>query len=282
MQGIVDLHTHSCFSDGTMAPEEILKRAEQNGVGMLAITDHNVLEGARTLQQLAKDTSVHCISGVEVDAIELGINFHILGYGIRLDDPSFIAFCKANRMRLEEVNRKLILKMEQANEPVSVSEYDNFTYDCRKGGWSALHYFLAKGLADSLEQGMQIYGKYKHSYTCVDFPSITEVVSQIHLAGGYAILAHPGETLKHETKQSMQSIIEEVMNYGLDGIECFYPCHSKELTSFCFALCQKKQRITTCGSDCHGAFGMSDVGQLPVRIEELLGLEQFLAISHDR
>lgn len=169
--------------------------------------------------------------------------------------------------------------MEQANEPVSMLEYENFTYDCKKGGWSALHYFLAKGLSDSLMQGMALYSKYNHSYTCVNFPGIAYVAQQIHNAGGIAILAHPGETLKHEQEQIQRSRIEEVMQCGLDGIECYYTYHSKEITEFCLTLCQQNHWIATCGSDCHGGFGISDVGQLVVQKEQLTGIERLLAMK---
>ena len=129
MDSIADLPVHSCFSDGTMTPAELLDAAAARGVGLLALTDHDLLEGARALRDLPGKRGVSCVSGVELDAMDFGLNFHILGYGVDLDDPCFQAFCRENRERLEEVNRRLIVKMERAGEPVSLAEYEAFTYE---------------------------------------------------------------------------------------------------------------------------------------------------------
>ena len=97
-------------------------------------------------------TGIRCLSGVELDAQDFGINFHILGYGVDLENGQFQEFVEANRLRLERVNELLIEKMEHAGEPVSLDEYRQFSYDRRLGGWKALHYFAAKDLVADFKQ----------------------------------------------------------------------------------------------------------------------------------
>lgn len=113
-----DLHIHSWYSDGTMSVDEIVEQARIRQVGLIAVTDHNQLSGSRECLQKTRGTGIRCLSGVELDAQDFGINFHILGYGVDLENGQFQAFVEANRLRLERVNELLIEKMEHAGEPV--------------------------------------------------------------------------------------------------------------------------------------------------------------------
>ena len=89
---IADLHIHSFYSDGTMSPKEILTTAFNKGVGLLAITDHDILAGSVELMKLYDKYDIKHISGVEIDVIDSGINYHILGYGVNLEDKVFCDF----------------------------------------------------------------------------------------------------------------------------------------------------------------------------------------------
>jgi predicted metal-dependent phosphoesterase TrpH len=72
-----------------MSPEEILKTTKNAGVSVLAITDHDVLDGSRELLRLAEDYDINCISGVELDLVEQGVNFHFLAYNIDLNNHRY-------------------------------------------------------------------------------------------------------------------------------------------------------------------------------------------------
>ena len=148
-----DLHIHSWYSDRTMTVDEIVEQARVRHVSLIAVTDHNQLAGSRECLQKTRGTGIRCLSGVELDAQDFGINFHILGYGVDLENGQFQEFVEANRLRLERVNELLIEKMEHAGEPVSLDEYRQFSYDRRLGGWKALHYFAAKDLVADFKQG---------------------------------------------------------------------------------------------------------------------------------
>ena len=118
-----DLHIHSWYSDRTMTVDEIVEQARVRHVSLIAVTDHNQLAGSRECLQKTRGTGIRCLSGVELDAQDFGINFHILGYGVDLENGQFQEFVEANRLRLERVNELLIEKMEHAGEPVSLDEY---------------------------------------------------------------------------------------------------------------------------------------------------------------
>lgn len=266
---LVDLHIHSFYSDGTMSPEDILDAALKKGVGVLAITDHNMLEGSLQLQKLCDKHEIKYIPAVELDSLDNGIDVHILGYGMSLSDEGFRYFVKMNHILLETVNIKLIEKMQEEIDSITLPDYLEFTYDNKKGGWKALHYFMKKGLTKSLKEGIAFYTKYGRAYNCVDFPSVSSVCQYIHNAGGKAVLAHPGEVIKETDLISFQKEVLRLIDLGLDGIECYYPSHTEAITNVCIAICKDRNLLITAGSDCHGAFGSAEVGEMNISMDQI-------------
>jgi len=159
--------------------------------------------------------------------------------------------------------------MENENIGVSFDEYVDFSYNRNLGGWKALHYFMYKGLTQSLSDGYSLYAEYNHSYTCVNFPSIEEVCYWIHHAGGKAILAHPGKVIKENNLKKFSEKLNLLVDFGLDGIECYYPCHDKEITDVCIRVCKERNLLITSGADCHGSFEDTEIGQMKTTREHL-------------
>lgn len=266
---IADLHTHSYYSDGTMSPKEILTVALEKGVGILAITDHDTLEGSLELQELCTGYDILYIPGVELDSIDYEANIHILGYGMDLQNEEFRNFVEQNRILLDTVNSLLIKKMQVDYDCISVSDYKKYTYDRSKGGWKALHYLMEKELIHTLREGFAFYPRYGCTYDCVNFLSVEAVCQYIHKAGGKAILAHPGVTVKEEDLNKFEQEVRRLISYGADGIECYYATHTEEITRICLNICEEHDLLITCGSDCHGNFGNAKVGETNTPIHKL-------------
>lgn len=264
-----DLHIHSYYSDGTMSPAEILAAAQAAGVGLLAIADHNVLEGSRELSSLCRGTGVHMIPAVELDCLYGGRNVHILGYGIDLDNEMFIKFVRENRAMLDLISVKLVEEMARSVPGVTPEDFAVFQYDRRLGGWKALQYFVYKGLACSLKDGLRFYSQFGVSYDAVGFPSAAEVCRAVGEAGGRPVLAHPGETFDSADIGRFASELLELAELGAEGVECYYPTHSDEVTAACLGICDERGLLVTAGSDCHGGFGRAAVGETKTSVEKL-------------
>lgn len=265
----VDLHIHSYHSDGTLSPEEIMNEAIEKNIKIISITDHNTIRGAKEMCEIIKDKNIEFIPGVEIDVIENGINYHVLAYGIDLKNIEFNEFIENNERLLEQVNIQLIKKIEKDYEHITLDDYLNFSYNRKKGGWKALHYFIEKNLSKTLLDGISIYIKYSHSYSCVEFPNLKEAISRIKNANGKAILAHPGRVIKKDNIENFREEIHKLLDMGLDGIECYYPSHSDDITNICLNICNEKNLLITCGSDCHGEFEETKIGELDISIENL-------------
>lgn len=261
-----DLHIHSHYSDGTMAPAEILAAAEAGGLSLIALTDHNRLEGSRELRALCRGTGIRMVPAVELDSLDGGSNIHILGYGADLDDPAFCAFVRRSQACLERVSRTLIERMGCDWPGISLEEYGRFRYNRKKGGWKALHYLLGKGAAGNLKEAVGLYARYNCPMAVGGFPSVAAVCSAIHAAGGRAVLAHPGESLVYADIRAFERELERFAGLGLDGVECHYPTHSPEVTRACVRLCDEGNLLITSGSDCHGGFGRTSVGGMKVTV----------------
>lgn len=270
MAGYADLHNHTVYSDGTMTVAELLDEAAENGVSLLAIADHNVLAGSRELMELAPRRGIRALPAVEIDTFgaEDG-HHHILGYGIDLYDEAFAAFAGAMRGRLDAMSDRLVGAMAAAGAPVSPEDYASFRHVPALGGWKALQYFRAIGLTASLMQGARFYNEYGCTYDLAGFASIGETCAAIRAAGGRAVFAHPGETIGGDDAEAVASALRRFAGYGLDGVECLYPSHSEAVTRACLTVCDELDLLVTSGSDCHGSFTKTRVGEMRVPTERL-------------
>jgi predicted metal-dependent phosphoesterase TrpH len=253
-----------------MSPEEIVRNAISNQVGLLAITDHNVLTAVGELEELSREYGIAYLSGVELDSIDRDSDIHILGYGVDTCNDKFIRFVKNNRDILDDISVRLISDMEQDYKDISLADFRSFSYDRGKGGWKALHYFLKKGLTRNLREGFSIYNQYGITNDSGDYPPISEVIKHIHDAGGKAVLAHPGVSIKETDPELFRLRLLQLLEQGFDGVECYYPTHSAVITDTCLQLCRERGLLITTGSDCHGDFGYSKVGELKIRVDQLV------------
>ena len=108
----VDMHVHSFYSDGSMSPGEIVEAAVQNGVGVLAVADHNVLDGSIETQKLCKEHGIHCIPAVELNTLDGESDIHILAYDFDMENQQFTDFIKHVRFLLDESSVKLVELMQ--------------------------------------------------------------------------------------------------------------------------------------------------------------------------
>ena len=266
-----DLHVHSMYSDGTMTIEEILEEAECHQVGLLAVSDHDMLDGARVLQKLVKEnekySKIKCIPSVEINALDKERNVHILGFYVDLENKEFDAFIRKNRDMLDDVSIQLMKKMEKDYDNISLEEFRQYTYDPTKGGFEALHYLRDKGFIQELKEGFRFFQIYDCPYSCVDFPDVPTVIKQVHDAGGIAVMAHPGVTIPHKEPEVFREELLRYIDMGVEGIECYYPLHPKWMEELCVEICKEKGLHITAGSDCHGGFGNARIGETQTPLE---------------
>ena len=265
-----DMHIHSCFSDGSMTPEEIVAAAAESNVGLIAVADHSVAEGSLAVQSLCTTVGIQCIPAVEIDALDGDTWIHILAYGVDFNDVAFRSYMAHMRFLLDESCVKLVEALQADYANVSLSDFMDYTYNRRLGGWKGLHYLLEKSITASLKAGIPLYRQYGITSAKCGFSTITAAAHRIHRAGGYAVLAHPGEVFDTSDTGNFKQEVARLMGYGLDGIECYYPSHSQEITQACLDYCHQHDLLITCGSDCHGLFTGARVGAMNITVDALV------------
>lgn len=250
----VDMHMHTYFSDGTMSPEEIVQKAKDRQVGILAITDHNKLDSWEGLQEVAAKEGIIPIRGVEINAAYKDKVLHLLAYGFEDSQKLFELIDLADR-EMQRMSDDLMVNLAKIDERVTFEDFTQYEYDRSKGGWKGLHYLLDRGITTRLFEGFRYYREYGCDFPEYHFPTIKELCTAIKEAGGYSVLAHPMSYFKDLNEEELNLVLEDLRSKGLQGIECYYPTHSEMMTKTCTCFCNKYHMLITTGSDEHGAFG---------------------------
>jgi len=255
----VDLHSHTTASDGVHAPSESVKLAAQVGLSALAITDHDTVAGIEEAMEAGKKLGIEIVPGVEVSTVANGQDIHILGYYIDYRDKLFLQRLKQLRDTRDRRNEMMIEKLQQLGLDVTLAEVIEHagkadpSKDQEKGETIGRPHIaavlLAKGYVSSVSEAFDKYlGRDGKAY--VNPPRITpfQAVDWIREAGGTPVIAHPG--LYHDDE-----LVEQIIKYGVDGIEAYHSDHTAEDESRYAAMAARHGLIATAGSDFHGERG---------------------------
>jgi predicted metal-dependent phosphoesterase TrpH len=246
-----DLHIHTSASDGTWSPEALIQNVIDAGIKIFSVTDHETVENIAAVSDLTIDTNLTFIRGVEINAYSEGQTFHILGYNIDTEDEGLNHVLLKNRAFFERQNKKSIAMLMEMGHPVSPHEYDQYQNNPDRGGWKALNYTIDQGLCQTYKEFFNLFdGKKDFFKMNVDIKP-EAAISCIRQAGGIPVLAHPGSGLYgNDFKKTVSSVLE----IGIEGLECYHPENSTEVTEYCLEICKKHNLYITGGSDCHGEF----------------------------
>ena len=241
-----DLHLHTHYSDGTYTPEELAERGREQGLGVLALTDHDTIDGCRQMALACAERDIEFVSGCEFTVELDGFEIHLLGYFLNLDCSRLIEELE----KYQNVRQNRIHEIVSRLNKLGIEITSNDVLDvanCNSPGRPHIgRVLVAKGHCRSLDESFQKYlKKGRPAWVPKDMMTASEAIELIHEAGGLAVMAHPG--LYHR-----DDIISPLVESGLDGIECFYTRHSTAMTEHYLLLAEQYGLIVTGGSDCHG------------------------------
>lgn len=270
-----DLHIHSWYSDGTLDPGEIINKAKSQNIILISICDHNLIDSYGELENLCRINDIKIIAGVEINSAMDDMDYHILAYGFDMKNKALNGLLQYNRSIHIDMGKKLIEKISADYPNISLEEFIKYERNRKNGGWESLDYMRSKKVidSDSVLDYLNLLGKYKISFD-TDFLSPEDVITIIHNAGGYAVLAHPGDNAGQNLEMCEKKAVQ-FLGMGIDGFECYYPSHSKEITEFLVTFCNEHDLMITAGSDEHGGFNNFEggceyyIGAVKVKIEQL-------------
>ena len=241
---MIDLHTHSFYSDGTFSPQELVRLAQKEGITTLALTDHDTLSGLNEAELEAQKQGISFIRGIELSVFDEKQNsFHILGYKMQNLD-ALLPILEEIKQSREERMRAMLSKMKDESE-ISVS-YEALAEFCHGtiGSGNLAQYMVFQKFFKNFKEADTFIKKFKGKPYGV---FVKQAVEGIHQAGGLAFLAHP-YVLKDD------SILSRLKEIGFDGLEYAHSNHSAEQTAFYLDLANKAGMLLSAGSDFHGAY----------------------------
>ena len=244
----VDLHVHTNASDGRFSPAEIVHKSAECGLQVIAITDHDTLDGIYPALIAARDyPEITVVPGVEISTDSLSGEVHILGYFIDYENKELKAVL--DRLRHSRVRRAegMVDKLNGLGVLVEWKRVQEIAKSSSIGRPHIAQAMLEKGYIKSIKEAFTGYIE-RNGPAYVERGKITQVeaVELIQRAEGMAVLAHP------LTIKDPKAIIIELKAKGLAGIEAYYNDYSKEQVDGLLALADKFKLIATGGSDFHG------------------------------
>ncbi|KNF08886.1 putative PHP domain-containing protein [Gottschalkia purinilytica] len=241
-----DLHIHTTASDGMLEPSEVVDWGVKKKLRAIAITDHDTVEGIERAIERAKLYDIIVIPGIEMSCLFKDEEVHILGYFIDYKSSKLLKL--TNTLKESRLNRgiKIVEKLKSEGIDISIKEVKDVSEGDLIGRPHIARVLINKGLVESVEEAFNKYlGKGCPGYVERYKISVKESVDLIHSIGGAAVLAHPGLLKNSE-------YIDEIIKFGIDGVEVIHSTHSQEQKYNFMKLADKLNLIQTAGSDCHG------------------------------
>jgi predicted metal-dependent phosphoesterase TrpH len=248
----IDLHVHTTASDGTMSPAEVVRYAKGKKVLTIAITDHDTIEGLREGMQEGEKIGLEVIPGTELSVHSPRGTMHLLGYYIDPLDTALANKLTVLQQARVERNLKVVEKLHALGIPVELAEVKAAPEDGQIGRPHFARTLVEKGYARNIQDAFDRYlRKGGPAYVEKFRFSPEEAIYFIAKAGGITVLAHPF-TLGQLQPNDLESLIVELKEKGLDGIEVYYPEHSEGQKKLYRHLAQQYGLVSTGGSDFHG------------------------------
>jgi predicted metal-dependent phosphoesterase TrpH len=257
-----DLQSHSVESDGALKPADVVAAAAASGIELMALTDHDTVDGVGEALAAAREHGLRCSPAAELSAVSGEFeDLHVCGYELRHDDPELratLADFRADRGRriwamadrLEELgfqlDRSALVERERAGAPLGRPHLADAVL-AHPGNAAKLR---AEGIdgKDTLFPPYLVPGAT--AYVARSRPTVADAIDVIHAAGGVAVWAHPFWDIAE--RDVVLAAIERFVDAGLDGVEVFYAAHDEEQTRVLHEAARSRGLLATGSADFHG------------------------------
>jgi len=252
---LIDLHTHTNFSDGSLSPEELIDKAIISNVKVLSITDHDEIGAIPIGLKYSQDLDLQLVPGVELSIdYELKGQAHLHLVGLFIDHNNEDLQNKLRFLKEARASRifRMVEKMNGLGHNIIKEEILQKVQHGSAGRPHLAQILLEKGIVNSMYDAFKKYlSKGRPAYVPKVKLKIEPAIHLIHSAGGIAILAHP-YSLGFSTYPALGEEILKLKDYGLNGIEVYYTNHDRYLTNWLKEFADSNDLLISGGSDFHG------------------------------
>lgn len=252
-----DLHCHTKLSDSSMGIDDLIVLAQKRGVTTIAITDRDCQAGTVRGKIIGERRGITVIPGVEISAYDSKRSkcVEILAY--LCDSPDRLeGLCHRNMLARKKASQMMTFKIAR-KYPIT----PELVLKCASGATAVfeqhiMHALLECGMTDKVysELYSALFSPESPDNIIVktDYPEPKQVIDAIHEAGGIAVLSHPG-------KYGDMSLVTELAEHGLDGVEVWHPENSDELQEKLIAFAAENGMLTVGGTEFMGMYSKSPI-----------------------
>jgi len=270
---MIDLHTHTNFSDGTDSPTQLINKALAAGISVLGLTDHDSISGWQEAITALRP-GISLVPGAEISCqTSDGISVHILGLLFDSENLELMGTMQATRENRHGRMAKIITRLNEAGIDISMQDVlDQLAEGATLGRPHLADALVKKGVVASRDEAFTQMLHNKSKYYVSHYSPLPEVaIKMIKAAGGVSVIAHPmashrGRTISLETFGSL-------IDAGLDGVEVDHRDHSPDEKTQLIELAKQNNLVMTGASDYHGNGKLNQLGEYVTMPEQWERLE---------
>ena len=256
---MIDLHTHTDRSDGTLSPDALIDRAAAVGLSAIAITDHDTFAGYEIATSVAHERGLDLVCGIELstrpesEAGKRPPSVHLLGYFLDSEPP--LEFREWIQGMLDSRHRRnvaLIAKLRSLGVDISLEEVQAVGRHLTARPHFA-QVLLKKGYVSSLQEAFDLYlADEAKAAVAREEPPLKDAIRRIRAQGGIASLAHPVRLPSGRDHEALERLLQDLVPAGLNAIEVHHSEHSAADVGYYQSVAAAWNLIPTGGSDFHG------------------------------
>ncbi|BCE01963.1 PHP domain-containing protein [Marinicellulosiphila megalodicopiae] len=248
---IADLHSHSTASDGMLSPKAMYERAQEKGIEIYALTDHDTVDGYLSIKELANKEGVpKLISGIEWSTLYKGMNIHIVGLNFDANHPAVTSAINELQNTRDQRSFIIVERLQKAGLNITYEDVKALSGDNHPARPHFARYLVDSGQVKNSQAAFNKYlGAGKPGDVKTNFPSIEEVIKITQAAGGIAVFAHPHKYKMTQTK--LISCIEYFKSAGGNAVELGVAQMNPQLRKRLTLVCKELELKGSSGSDFH-------------------------------
>ncbi len=257
-----DLQSHSLHSDGSLEPRDVVAAAHEAGVELLALSDHDTVDGVQSAADASEKLGLRLVPAVEISSVDRDRqDLHVLGYLIDHRDPTLRERLAGWRTDREHRADAMGDALRELGYELDESELTRRKAQGKPIGRPHLADAVVRHPANAerlrterLDERSAFLEAYlidgAPAFRPRTKPTVGESIEAIHDAGGVAVWAHPFWDV--ESPDDVLATIDRFRRWQLNGVECFYATHTREQTELLADRCAELGLLTTGSSDFHG------------------------------
>ena len=271
----VDLHIHTCYSDGMLTPEEAVKYAKDVGLHGMGIVDHDCVDGILEAEAVGRRIGIDVVRGFELSSEYQNKDIHIIGYYYDLHNPELEKYLKLFQAERYQRAEKMIQNLQESGVQIRIEEVEEKAKGKSIGRPHLAEILMEKGYVETFQEAFHKYIGYGSKAYVKKYTIDPEhAIELIHEAKGLAFLAHPGSAVNN-------ALINKLIDAGLDGLEVVHPNLNDRRTNELQDIALSHHLLLSGGSDCHGGRnGCTTIGNYRVPHTILEEMQQILIARH--